>query len=477
MDQEVSSTPSSLDVTAKPSTATITGLSVNSQKFSEAPYKLYTFGCKVNTYDSGLMEKNLQRWGFNDQWKKHGVHILNTCAVTAEATKEAVRSIRKLKAKDPFCTVVVTGCAAQVDTKVFESLPGADLVIANSHKSFLPEIVEKYLKGEIKEKIFKSNIFRKEDLEAGGGQESHHTRAFLKIQDGCNSFCSYCIIPYARGKSRSLPVDVLINRIRDLEKEGVGEVVLTGVHIGDYKSDYGQIEVGLEGLLEALLEKTKMPRFRLTSLEPLEITDRLMSLFAQERMCPHFHMSIQSGEDVVLKDMKRNYLAEDVRKSLHAIQEKIPGAFVGMDVIVGFPTETEESFQKTFELLKSTPWTRLHVFPYSERPGTRAATMSVSVPPKERQRRSEFLRALSWDRLQEQSDLQKGSLKKILIIKNKEGVLQGLSRDYWPVEIDCTNSPGKLNSIKIGDEVLAHVTSWERASLSNYEVRLRAHLV
>lgn len=471
MDQEMNNS-SSLEAVSKVTAPAV----VSSQKSAEVPYKLYTFGCKVNTYDSGLMEKNLQRWGFNDQWKNRGVHILNTCAVTAEATKEAVKSIRRLKAKDPFCTVVVTGCSAQVDTKVFEALAGADLVIANSHKSFLPEIVEKYLKGEIKEKVFKSNIFRKEDLEAGGGQESHHTRAFLKIQDGCNSFCSYCIIPYARGKSRSLPVNVLVNRIKDLEKEGIGEVVLTGVHIGDYQSEHGKTEVGLEGLLETILEQTKIPRIRLTSLEPVEITERLMNLFSHERMCPHFHMSIQSGEDQVLKDMKRNYLAEEVRKSLHNIQEKIPGAFVGMDVIVGFPTETEESFQKTFELLKETPWTRLHVFPYSERSGTRAATMEVSVPSKERQRRSELLRALSWDRLQEQSDLQKGSLKKVLILKSKNGVLQGLSRDYWPVEVHCDSSSEKLNNIQMGEEVIVQVTSWERASLSNYEVRLKAHL-
>lgn len=449
-------------------------VSTNLKTPEKLPYQLYTFGCKVNTYDSGLMEKNLQRWGFNEQWKKQNIHILNTCAVTAEATKEAVKSIRRLKAKDPFCTVIVTGCAAQVDTNVFESLSGADLVIANSHKSFLPEIVEKYLKGEIKEKIFKSNIFRKEDLEAGGGRESHHTRAFLKIQDGCNSFCSYCIIPYARGKSRSIPVDILVHRIKELEKEAVGEVVLTGVHIGDYKSEKGSQSVGLEALIEAILEQTSIPRIRLTSLEPVELTDRLMDLFAHDRLCPHFHMSIQSAEDQVLRDMKRNYLAQDVEKSLFKIQHRTPGAYVGMDVIVGFPSETEESFQKTFELLKNTPWTRLHVFPYSERPGTRAALMEVSVPTRERQRRSELLRALSWDRLQEQSDLQVGSIKKVLMLKEQEGVIQGLSRDYWPVKIKGELLKKTDVVIDGGKEILVQVKSWERAHASSFDVRLVA---
>lgn len=431
-------------------------------------YKIYTFGCKVNTYDSGLMEKNLQRWGFNDQWKDRRVHILNTCAVTAEATKEAVKSIRRLKAKDPFCTVVVTGCSAQVDTTVYESLAGADLVVANSHKNFLPEIIEKYFKGEIKDKVFKSNIFRKEDLEAGGGEESQHTRAFLKIQDGCNSFCSYCIIPYARGKSRSIPVDVLVSRIKDLERTGYNEVVLTGVHIGDYSDSKESQDLVLEDLVEAVLARTSIPRIRLTSLEPVEVSERLLDLFADPRMCPHFHMSIQSAEDQVLKDMKRKYSANEVRASLETIHRRLPQAFVGMDVIVGFPTETDDRFQKTYELLASTPWTRLHVFPYSERSGTRAAQMSESVIPTERKRRSEFLRELSWNRLQEQAALQVGQDKQVLILKNQDGVVHGLSRDYWPVILD-----ERFASLNPGQEITVSVADWERPSLSNFEVCLR----
>lgn len=437
-------------------------------KASSPGYKIYTFGCKVNTYDSGLMEQNLKRWGFNEQWKDRRVHILNTCAVTAEATKEAVKSIRRIKSKDPFSTVVVTGCSAQVDTSVYENLQGADLVIANSHKNFLPEIIEKYFKGEIKDKVFKSNIFRKEDLEAGGGEESLHTRAFLKIQDGCNSFCTYCIIPYARGKSRSIPIDILVGRIKDLEASGYQEVVLTGVHIGDYSDTSKGSEEGLEDLIEKVLERTRISRIRLTSLEPVEVTDRLLNLFDNDRLCPHFHMSIQSAEDQVLKDMKRKYTAEQVRDSLETIHRRWPQAFVGMDVIVGFPTETEESFKATYELLAATPWTRLHVFPYSERSGTRAAQMTETVVPKERQRRSEFLRELSWNRHQEQAALQTGSIKQVLLLKEQNGRWQGLSRDYWPVQIEAGGE-----SWKPGQEVILEIDGWERPSLSNFEVRLR----
>jgi threonylcarbamoyladenosine tRNA methylthiotransferase MtaB len=440
-------------------------------------YKIYTFGCKVNTYDSGLMEKNLQRWGFNEQWKDQRIHILNTCAVTAEATKEAVKSIRRIKAKDPLCTVVVTGCSAQVDTSVYENLQGADLVIANSHKNFLPEIIEKYFKGEIKEKIFKSNIFRKEDLEAGGGEESQHTRAFLKIQDGCNSFCTYCIIPYARGKSRSIPVDVLVSRIRDLEKSGYNEVVLTGVHIGDYADVRNDKELVLEDLIEAILARTQISRIRLTSLEPVELTDRLLKLYENERLCPHFHMSIQSAEDQVLKDMKRKYSAEQVRSSLNTIHEQVPTAFVGMDVIVGFPTESEESFQKTYELLASTPWTRLHVFPYSERSGTRAAQMPETVPTRERQRRSELLRDLSWSRYQDRAAQQIGTIKQMLVLKEQDGIVHGLTRDYWPVTIKSPEIQSAPVDLKTGTEVWVQISDWERPSLSNFEVRLNGQLV
>ncbi|MEY4615495.1 MAG: hypothetical protein RJB66_455 [Pseudomonadota bacterium] len=435
-------------------------------------YKIYTFGCKVNTYDSGLMEKNLQRWGFNQNWHDRRIHILNTCAVTAEATKEAVKSIRRIKAKDPFSTVVVTGCSAQVDTNVYESLPGADLVVANSHKNFLPEIIEQYFKGEIKEKIFKSNIFRKEDLEAGGGEESQHTRAFLKIQDGCNSFCTYCIIPYARGKSRSIPIDVLVTRIKDLERAGYNEVVLTGVHIGDYSDAKANEELLLEDLIETVLKRTAIQRIRLTSLEPVEVSERLLDLYSDSRLCPHFHMSIQSAEDQVLKDMKRKYSAKDVRTSLETIRRRLPDAFIGMDVIVGFPTETDERFLKTYELLKDTPWTRLHVFPYSERSGTRAAQMSETVAVSERRRRSEFLRDLSMARHQEEAALQVGTSKKILILKNQEGIIHGLSRDYWPVQVAQSGS-----LLAPGSEIDVTVSDWMRPSLSSFEISLKGERV
>lgn len=434
-------------------------------------YQVHTFGCKVNTYDAGLLQKNLNAHGFApiiSGEKNARIHVLNTCAVTAEATKEAVRYIRRLKVKDPFCTVIVTGCAAQVDTGSFSELPGADLVVANSHKGNLPELLHKHFRGELTEKVFKSNIFRKDDLEMGGGVEKNHTRTFLKIQDGCNSFCTYCIIPYARGKSRSIPVADLVARINELHDQGVQEAVLTGVHIGDYEDETTGKKMVLEDLVEMVLAKTTMPRFRLSSLEPVEVTDRLLDLYQNSRLCPHFHMSIQSGNTDVLHHMKRKYTQEDVAKSLHNISERVPGAFVGMDVITGFPTETAEQFEDTYQLLAKLPWTKLHVFPYSERPGTRATAMDVSVLPHVRHERAARLRELSLQRFAQEAQLQIGQVKKVLMLKNPAKGGQGLSHDYWPVAVEGAESFAHW----AGQVVDVRITSYDHSNKQQMEGHL-----
>jgi len=391
------------------------------------PFQILNYGCKVNTYDGGLLEKRLSGAGFLLR-NEPKLYILNTCAVTAEATKEAVRTIRKIRMKSPDCVIVVTGCGAQVDTDKFQNLPGVDLIVANSHKGQIEYLVHEYLGGRLKERVFKSNIFKKSDLEEGGGLEEGHTRSFLKIQDGCNSFCTYCVIPFARGKSRSLTVDSLIHRTRQLVDEGVKEVVLTGVHIGDY-------EFGLEKLVEELLLKTKVERLRLTSLEPVEISDRLMNLFNDERLCPHFHMSIQSATTSILTRMKRQYDAQAVEDSLNQIARKQPNAFVGMDVIAGFPGEGEDEFLETYRRLERLPWTRLHVFPYSERPGTYAVRLDGQNDRAVVLRRADRLRELSQTRFQKIAREQIGRTKKVLVLKNN----QGISRDYWAIKWNSQN--------------------------------------
>ncbi len=422
---------------------------------SPSDFVMHTFGCKVNTYDTGLIQKNL-RDNFNGSANKSHVHVLNTCAVTAEATQQAVRLIRKIKSQQPFATVVVTGCAAQVDTDAFKNISGADLIIANSHKGLLPQILDQYFKGELKDKVFKSNIFHKDDLEMGGGLESHHTRSFLKIQDGCNSFCAFCIIPYARGKSRSIPVANIVARVQELEEKNIKEVVLTGVHIGDYADTLSGSAKTLEDLVESLLISTTKIRFRLSSLEPIEITSRLLELYQDARLCPHFHMSIQSAETDVLKQMKRKYDSDMVQQSLEEIAKKIPNVFIGMDVIAGFPTETDEQFEKTYSLLATAPWTRLHVFPYSERVGTRAETLP-QIPFHVRKERATKLRKLSLHRYQAEALKQRGRVKSVLTLAGSKKS-NGLSEDYWSVKFaDAAGNQiaaNEIHPIRITDVII-----------------------
>lgn len=461
----------------------------------QQPYqlKVHTFGCKVNSYDSGLIERvwasralqSLEReslgnalptqnavgsalpgaFAFNSAPFKNQVHVINTCAVTKQASLDALKFIEKLKRDDPNSLMVVTGCSAQVDTELFSTNASVDLVVANSHKDDLSSLIEARLQGALSERIFKSNIFKKESFEPGGGLKEGHTRSFLKIQDGCNSFCTYCVIPFARGKSRSLSIQSLITRVNELTRiHPDHEVVLTGVHIGDYQ-DPENPKAGLVQLVEAILNKTQVKRLRLSSLEPIEVTDDLLELFTDERLCPHFHMSIQSASSKVLAQMKRHYTALDVKESLEKIASRVPGAFVGMDMITGFLGETEEEFFSSVELLKTLPWHRLHVFPYSERPGTMALKMdrALSVRIEERKSRARILRNLSSQRIYEKAVGEIGKVKNVLILGYKKE-LSGLSRDYWPVIIEPlqsqvktqTSLPGlpKYASSALGGEML-----------------------
>lgn len=401
-----------------------------------------TYGCKVNSYDSGLIQNRLTEGGFSVSTDgAPQVHVLNTCAVTSEATQQALRQARRLKRENPQAKVVITGCSAQVDTEKFEGQESVDLVVANSHKGELGQRIDELLSGRLEAKVFKSNIFKKEDLEGGGGEEQHHTRSFLKIQDGCNSFCTFCVIPFARGKSRSLEPGELVARINELHAKGVNEVVLTGVHIGDYESES---KVNLAALIEQVLEETKIPRVRLSSLEPIELDSRLMSLFSNPRLCRHFHMSIQSGSTATLERMKRKYSSEQVKDALNWIARDVPGAYVGMDVIAGFSEESDDEFAATIETLRSTPWTRMHVFPYSERPLTFAAKKfpepagggertQRQIAIKERAR---ILRSLSAERHAAHAVAQVGQIKQVLILGTRKQPVMGLSRDYWSIALE-----------------------------------------
>ncbi len=382
-------------------------------------YTIKTFGCKVNTYDTSLLQKNLSPVKGSSRY-----HIVNTCAVTENAVLDSLRWIRRHRKKNPRDVIVVTGCGSQVELDRYSRSPDVHLIIGNSHKHQMADILKKYEEGSLTERIFHSNIFKNTPLGQGGQVEKDHTRFFLKIQDGCSQFCTFCIIPFARGKSRSLSISHLVDQVNDKFFQGVREVVLTGVHIGDYQDQ----EKGLCDLVSSILEKTKIPRIRLSSLEPVELSDRLLSLYQDERLCRHFHLSIQSGSTKVLKNMKRTYTRRDVQKCLERIHKKTPNAFVGMDLIAGFPGETQKDFESSYELFKDNYWTQMHVFPYSARPKTYALRMGSHCSPIDKTKRALLFRNLSRHRFNEQARLQVGKIKKVLPLSRG-----GVSRDYWSV--------------------------------------------
>ena len=366
--------------------------------------------------------------------KNPKITVLNTCAVTHKAGKEALRMAGKLKREDPENLVIVTGCGAQADTELYEKSKSVDLIIGNSHRENLPDILKGFLKSpteKTNQKTFKSNIFKTSSIYSGSVlPEWDRTRVFLKIQDGCNSFCTFCIIPFARGKSRSLKINDIVCKANNLtEQEDIKEIVLTGVHIGDYQDE----EKDLGDLIQALLSKTQLKRIRLSSLEPVEITDKLLNCYQEERVCPHFHLSIQSASSSVLQSMKRKYGRKEVEKSFHIIADKVPCAFVGMDLIAGFPSETQTDFEETYAVLKETPWTKIHVFPYSPRPGT-FSIRHKGLPRPEILKRASFFRRLSDFRYKRKTQQQVGTKKKVLLFKTDNQ--KGLSRDYWNVHIN-----------------------------------------
>ncbi|MBC6415265.1 MAG: tRNA (N(6)-L-threonylcarbamoyladenosine(37)-C(2))-methylthiotransferase MtaB [Bdellovibrionales bacterium] len=407
--------------------------------------EIQTFGCKLNHYDSLLMQKSLNQVAFPKK-----VTILNSCAVTARVGKEIRKRAEKIKKLDSENFVVVVGCGAQVETHFYESTQAVDMVIGNSDRKNLKSLIEKFLsQKKNQQKSFKSNIFKKSEIYSDFVlPPPDKTRAYLKIQEGCDSFCTFCIIPFARGKSKSLPYSFLIDSIHQLEEKGIQEVVLTGVHIGDYRDG----DKNLEGLIFHILKQSSIPRIRLTSLEPIEITPKLLECYQDERMCPHFHISLQSTNSKVLSSMKRKYSQKEVEQAFKRITQYLPHAFIGMDIIVGFPTETSQDFKESYQLLRNHSWTNMHVFPYSPRQGTYSYFKYQALDQKEVSRRAKLLRKLSEKRFCEKLKEQVGTTKKVLLF-NKDNT-KGLSRDYWKIKIPASQFKGEKQVKIIGADYI-----------------------
>src|SRR5467141_1766982 len=425
--------------------------------FQMPSFFIQQFGCRATQADGAALERQLLDRGCTSAPTAASADIIvvNTCTVTASADAQARDAIRKFHAANPAVRVIVTGCYAQRAPEELAALPGVSWVVGNSHKPHIPQLVDSLSTAAPSEsphnffpaaalhsdstapfhsfvgaqhaaphlgKILTGNILdRTEFLSAPVlGGEGNHTRPTLKIQDGCPSRCSYCVIPFVRGKSRSLPPDAVIREIQHLSETGYREIVLSGINLGTYGRDL-MPRVEFEDILRRILGETLVERLRISSIEPLDVTQDLVNLFAStDRLAQHFHMPLQSGSDHILAAMHRWYRAEHYARRVELIRERLPHAAVGADVITGFPGESEADHAATVAFIESLPFTYLHVFSFSKRPGTKASTLSDEVPGAVIKRRARELRALGEAKAAAFRQSQLGCTLRVLTLRRED---------------------------------------------------------
>lgn len=357
-----------------------------SPKTEKSPaVRTVTLGCRLNTYESEVMRTHALR-----HLKDEEVVLINTCAVTNEAERQSRQAVRKARREQPHARIIVAGCSAQIHPEVYGNMPEVDRVLGNTEKmqgaSFLPHLSDKVLVQDIM--AVQETAFH---LISGFENRS---RAFIEIQNGCDHRCTFCSIPLGRGKSRSVPIAEIVRQVRHLVVQGCREVVLTGVDITGYGSDLPGTPTLGQMMRRVLAQVPDLPRMRLSSLDPSEVDEDIFYLLEQEdRLMPHLHISLQAGDNMILRRMKRRHLREDVVSFCDRVRARRPDAVFGADIIAGFPTETEDMFQQTLDLVKVCDVTYLHVFPYSRREGTPAARMP-QVPGAHIKERAARLRAL-----------------------------------------------------------------------------------
>lgn len=411
-------------------------------------FNIHTMGCKSNQFESAIIEENLISHGLEKVQKveEADIYILNSCSVTHKSDNEAMYLLRSAKHKNPQILTVATGCMAQIEKQELLKNDFIDFVIGNDEKLHLYDYLspdERFSAND----ILKQTEFNKVEL-----FDTTKTRASLKIQDGCDNRCTYCIIWKARGKSRSADSNFIIDQINNFSKHGFKEVMLTGIHIGQWGKEFG---LTLLDLLKEIEEKTTIERYRLGSLNPPEITDEMLEFLKNsKKFCPHFHLSLQSANDKTLRSMNRFYKTEDYLKLIAKINETFENPFLGSDVIAGFAGETEEDFEITRKNLLSSGLTQIHTFPYSKRKGTIGAEMENQVPDDVKNSRATIIKEISKEKLNKFIEKNLEKTLEILIEKHPDkhtGNLKGMTRNYLTVQIpsDRTDLFNTLQMVKI----------------------------
>lgn len=392
-------------------------------------FKIFTFGCKTNIEESDYMAQELKSIGFVEKNKKDNTDftIYNSCSVTSNADNEILYSIRKQKKSEPDTKIILTGCLAQADWENLSDNKDIALILGNSEKLKIKDYINKdNITCEVQ------SLMNKKDFDEFNLHFSKRTRATLKIQDGCNNFCSYCIVPFTRGKSRSSHLENVLSNVRDYINNGYKEIVFSGIHLGLWGLDFSE-KLKLVDLLREIEKLDNMPRYRLGSLDPKELDDELIDfIINSKKICNHLHISLQSACDKTLKNMNRHYTVEETIKKLHYIENNIENINIGADVIAGFPDETDEDFQTTYENISGMPIKYMHVFPYSQRQYTKAATMPNQINENIKLERAKKLRDLA---TKKQNEFLKSMLNvehEVLIEKNKNdsNLYNGVSSNY-----------------------------------------------
>lgn len=408
----------------------------------------YTLGCKVNQYETNAMEQQFIKNNYEivENTQKADIYVINTCTVTNMAERKSRQMLRRVKEINPSAVLVVCGCYAQVAKNELEQIPEIDIILGINEKNEIVQIVENYIEkmAEQDKRSQEAEIDdvskQKEFLDFGDVTYTEKNRAVVKVQDGCNMFCSYCIIPYARGRIRSRKIESVVSEIEKIAKEEIKEVVITGIHVASYGKDFDNEntskKIRLIDLLEAINKIDGIDRIRLSSLEPTIVDEEFATRLSKlDKICDHFHLSLQSGCDETLKRMNRKYTTQIYRDAVATLRKYYPEASFTTDVIVGFPGETDEEFAKTYEFLKEIDFYRLHVFKYSPRRGTVAEKMPNQIDGNKKEERSNKLIELSNSMENKHNQSYIGKTVKVLFEEFEDGFFKGHTTNYMMVKV------------------------------------------
>ena len=406
-----------------------------------------TFGCKVNLYETENIKQNFINHGYTLALSENeaDIFVINSCTVTGVSDKKMKKEIRRLKRQYPSSIIVLTGCFPQAFSEEAQKIDGADIISGTKKRNILPELVSEYItERNRKNCIFQYDRQEKFEFMSNAGYENN-TRAFVKIQDGCNMFCTYCIIPYSRGNFRSKPIKDIISEVEQLALSGYKEIVLVGINLSFYGIDFGK---RLTDAVEAVCSVNGIERVRLGSIEPEMITENdILRLAKLKKLCPQFHLSLQSGCDKTLKAMNRRYLTADYKKIVDLLRQHFENCAITTDIMVGFPGETDEDFEQSLKFAEEIGFSKSHIFPYSPRKGTKAAEFENQVPENIKHKRAARMSAVTEKSMYEFLESQLGKEFPVLFEREKsDGIHHGFTPNYTQVKILTKNSDKSLRN-------------------------------